>query len=110
MFGRLLGWYTIYTFSEALASNGILLGAKFTLRPSLVRSPILAALLDGTRAVDISRTLPPSAEGATYIRQGGHHAGHILVRLSYLVFIYLFIYLFIKAKGHKGHLHRSKNY
>jgi len=70
MFGRLLGWYTIYTFSEALASNEILLGAKFTLRPSLVRSPILAALLVGTRAVDISRTLPPSAADATYIRVG----------------------------------------
>jgi len=85
MFGRLLGWYTIYTFSEALASNEILLGAKFTLRPSLVRSPILAALLVGTRAVDISRTLPPSAADATYIRQGGHHVGHILVRLNHLV-------------------------
>jgi len=24
--------------------------------------------------------------------------------------INLFIYLLIKAKGHKGHLHRSKNY
>jgi len=35
MFGHLLGWYTIYTFWGALASNGILPGAKFTLRPSL---------------------------------------------------------------------------
>jgi len=35
MFGRLPGWYTIYTFSEALAPDGILPGAKFTLRPSL---------------------------------------------------------------------------
>jgi len=25
------------------------------------------------------------------------------------LFIYLFIYLLIKAKGHKGHLNRSKN-
>jgi len=32
-FGRLLGWYTIYTFSEALAPDGILPRAKFTLRP-----------------------------------------------------------------------------
>ena len=31
MFGRLLGsWYTIYTFSGALAPIGILPGAKFT--------------------------------------------------------------------------------
>jgi len=34
MFGRLLGWYTMYTFSEALAPDAIfqLAGAKFTLR------------------------------------------------------------------------------
>jgi len=35
---RLLGWCTIYTFLGALASNGILPGAKFTLRPSLAFS------------------------------------------------------------------------
>jgi len=31
MFVRLLGWYTIYTFSGALAPNEILPRAKFTL-------------------------------------------------------------------------------
>ena len=36
MFGRLLGWYTIYALSGSLARYGILPGAKFTLRPSLV--------------------------------------------------------------------------
>ena len=35
MFGRLLGWYTIYTTSGAVAPDGILPGAKFTLGPSL---------------------------------------------------------------------------
>ena len=40
MFGRLLGWYTIYTFSAAFAPNGILPGATFTLRPSLAFSYI----------------------------------------------------------------------
>jgi len=35
MFGRLLGWYTVYTFSGALAPDGILAGAKFTFRPTL---------------------------------------------------------------------------
>jgi len=35
MFGRLLGWYTIYTFCGLLSPNGILPGAKFTLRPNL---------------------------------------------------------------------------
>ena len=39
-FGRLLGFYTTYSFSEALAPNGILPGAKFTLRPSLAFSYI----------------------------------------------------------------------
>jgi len=32
-FGCLLGWYTIYTFLGALRPEGILPGAKFTLRP-----------------------------------------------------------------------------
>ena len=33
MCDRLLGWYTIYTFSGVLPPNGILADAKFTLRP-----------------------------------------------------------------------------
>jgi len=40
MFGRILGWYTIYTFSGHLAPNRILPGAKFTVCPSLVFSYI----------------------------------------------------------------------
>ena len=40
MLGRLLGWYTIYTFSGFLPHNGILPGAKFTLCPSLALSYI----------------------------------------------------------------------
>jgi len=40
MFGHFLGWYTIYTFSGALAPKGILPGAKFTLCPSLALSYI----------------------------------------------------------------------
>jgi len=40
MFGRLLGCYIIYTFSGILPPNGILPGAKFTLRPSLAFSYI----------------------------------------------------------------------
>jgi len=35
MFGRLLGCYTIYTFSGTVAPDRILPGANFTLRPSL---------------------------------------------------------------------------
>jgi len=40
MFGRLLGWYTICTLSGDLPPNGILQGAKFTLRSSLALSYI----------------------------------------------------------------------
>jgi len=46
MFGRLLGLYITHTFMGAVAPNGILPGAKFTLRPSL--APTLAALLHST--------------------------------------------------------------
>jgi len=37
---------------------------------------VLAALLHGTPAVGVSQTLRRWTEGATYIRQGGHHVGH----------------------------------
>jgi len=37
---------------------------------------ILAVLLHGTLVVGVSQTLQRSTEGATYIRQGGHHVRH----------------------------------
>ena len=37
---------------------------------------VLAALLLSTLVVSVSQTLRRSTEGATYIRQGGHHFGH----------------------------------
>jgi len=37
---------------------------------------LLAALLHGTPVLGVSQTLRRSTEGATYIRQGGHHVGH----------------------------------
>ena len=84
MFGRLLGWYTIYTFSGALAPKGILPGAKFTLRQSLIalsytgsvtalhsgREPN-CGVVQGTELRNFYR-----GRHATYIRQGGHHIGH----------------------------------
>ena len=36
----------------------------------------LAALLHGSLVVGVSQTLRRWREGATYIRQGGHHVGH----------------------------------
>ena len=37
---------------------------------------VVAALLHGTVVVVVSQTLRRWTEGATYIRQGGHHVGH----------------------------------
>ena len=37
---------------------------------------VLAALLHGTPLLGVSQTLRRRTEGATYIRQGGHHVGH----------------------------------
>ena len=37
---------------------------------------VLAALLHGTPVLGVSQTLRRWTEGATYIRQGGHHVGH----------------------------------
>jgi len=42
----------------------------------VLHTPILAALLHGTRAVGASQTLRRWAHGATYIQQGNHHVGH----------------------------------
>jgi len=73
MLGRLLGWY-----------NGILPGAKFTVRPSLAFSCI-----GSVTAWHSSSGCQPNfvawysewnygtfADGATYIRLGGHHVEH----------------------------------
>jgi len=37
---------------------------------------ILVSLLHGTLVVGVSQTLRRWTEGATYIRQGGHHVAH----------------------------------
>jgi len=37
---------------------------------------VLAALLHGILVVGVSQTWRRRKEGATYIRQGGHHVGH----------------------------------
>jgi len=49
---RLLGWYTIH-FRGLLPPNGILQGANCV---QILRSPILAALLHGTRVVGVNQT------------------------------------------------------
>jgi len=75
MFGSLLGWYTIYTLPATLALTEFY-QVQNSLCIHVLRSPILAALMHGTRAVCVSQTLRRSVEGGTYIRYGGHHVGH----------------------------------
>jgi len=53
---------------------------------------VLAALLHGTVVVGISQTLRHWTEGATYIRQDGHHVGHWP---TFLVLILFLLYLFL---------------
>ena len=48
---------------------------------------ILAALLHGTLVVGVSQTLRRWTEGATYIRQGGHHVGHWSTFLVAILFL-----------------------
>ena len=63
---------TLYIhFRGLLPHNG-------TLCVQVLRSPILAVLLCSTRVVGVSQTLRHWAEGATHVRQGGHHVGHWL--------------------------------
>jgi len=58
MFDHLLGWYTIYTFSGALASAvGEFCHVQNSLCVQVLRSPILAALLHGTPAAGVSQSL-----------------------------------------------------
>ena len=62
IFGRLLGWYIIYTFLGAFAFNGILPAAKFcqlqnSLYVQVLCSPILASLLHSTPATGVSQTV-----------------------------------------------------
>jgi len=70
----------IYTLSADLAPNGISTRAKFTLRPSLAFS-YTGSVTARHFSSGFSQTLQrrPSttfADGATYIRLGGHHVGH----------------------------------
>jgi len=77
MFGHLLGWYTMYTFSGALAPDRILLDAVFTLRPSLAFSyigSVTAWHSSSGRQPDFVAwykdwNYGTFAEGATYIGQ-----------------------------------------
>jgi len=57
MFGRLLGWYTIYTFFGCFCPLTEFCLVHTSLCVQVLHSPILAALLHGTRPVGVSLTL-----------------------------------------------------
>jgi len=85
MFGRLLGWYIIYTiFRGLLPLDGILPGTNFSLRPSLgffCISSITSRHSTSGRQPNFAAwykewNYGTFAEGANYTRQGGHHVGH----------------------------------
>jgi len=81
-----LSWaITLYVhFRELLPPNGILLGAKFTLRPSLAFSYVGGVTARHSSSGRQSNFVAwykewnygTFAEGVTYIRLGGHHVGH----------------------------------
>jgi len=56
MFGRLLGWYTIYIFGGSCTLMEVC-QLQNSLCVQVMRSPILAALLHSTRAASVSQTL-----------------------------------------------------
>ena len=63
---------------------------------------VLAALLHGISIVGVSQTLRRWTEGATYIRQGGHHVGHwrTFLVLSSSIFFFFF-YSSPNLSGHR---------
>ena len=85
MFGRLLAWYTIDTFSGLLAPDGILPGAKFTLRPRLAFSYIGSVT---ARHSSSGRQPNFAAWYLIFTRQGGHPVRHWEVELSSILVYY----------------------
>ena len=62
---------------------------------------VLAALLHGTVVVGVSQTLRRWTEGATYIRQGGHHVGHWP---TFLVLVIMHaLATTMRSRGHNEH-------
>jgi len=60
---------------------------------------VLAPLLRGTVVVGVSQTWRRWIEGATYIRQGGHHVGHWSTFLVYCCFICCFFGVKVNMKS-----------
>ena len=87
--------YVAYTFSEALARNGILPGAKFTLRPSLALS-YMCSVTARPRVVGVSQTFgfqqraPPILGRAAIALGIGPHS-------SFVFFPALFVHSFVQS-------------
>jgi len=56
---------------------------------------VLAALLHGSLVVGVSQTLRRWTDGATYLRQGGHHVEHWPTFLAKVFFYFMQINLFM---------------
>ena len=69
MLGHLLGWYTINTFSGALAPWRNFARCKIHFTSQVLRSPILAALLHGTPTAGFSQTRLATRNGITELWQ-----------------------------------------
>jgi len=97
MFGRLLGWYTMYTFSGLFPPDGILPGAEFTLRPSLAfsyigsvtarhsSSGVSQALRRGTKngIAELSQRAPPIFGWAAITLSVGPHSSYLFLSLRF---------------------------
>jgi len=108
MFGCLLDWYIIYTFLGLLPADGILPGAKFSLRPSLAfsyiasvtardsssgRQPNSAAWYKEYGITELSQRAPPIFGWAAIMLGMGPHFSYLLVLMvifssKHLKFIY----------------------
>jgi len=63
-------------YGELMPTSGRDLLASLAHPNKFQRLSVLAALLHGILVMGVSQTLWHWTEGATYIRQGGHHIGH----------------------------------
>jgi len=69
------------------------------------RFRVLAALLHGSLVVGVSQTLWRWTEGATYIRQSGHHVGHwptFIVIIGFCTTVFRKSYILFSAKSYRN--------
>ena len=64
------------TLAGVLLHNGILTGAKFTLRPNYLAFSYIDSITARQSSSGRQPHFAAFSRGATYIRQGGHHVGH----------------------------------